>query len=153
MSRKTIISIIALSVLILGVALLYFLVQKKEEGYNLNIHFFNVGKADAILIEKDNQYMMIDTGEKENKEEIVNYLKEHKKALYDQMLMNGTLSSHLESVQEEAKRQVEHIIEKLKPSSELTEEMKNLDPLKWTGIMNAIKNQAEEIIVNNLINI
>lgn len=81
----------------------------------------------------------------------LNFLKEHKKALYDYMLMNGTLSSHLESVQNEATRQVEDLIDKLKSTSELIEGMKNTDPLKWAGIMNTIKNQAEEIAIKELI--
>lgn len=81
----------------------------------------------------------------------LNFLKEHKKALYDYMLMNGTLSSHLESVQNEATRQVEALIDKLKATSELTEDMKNTEPLKWAGIMNTIKNQVEEIVIKELI--
>lgn len=81
----------------------------------------------------------------------LNYLKEHKGWLYEQMLMNGTLTSHLEEIQEQASNQVEDIIDRLKTTSELTEDMKNTDPLKWSGIMNAIKNQAEEIVVKELI--
>ena len=42
-------------------------------------------------------------------------------------------------------------IDTLKANSELTEDMKNTDPLKWVGIMNAIKNQAEEIVYNEII--
>ena len=81
----------------------------------------------------------------------LNYLKEHKVWLYEQMLINGTLSSHLEEVQEQASNQVEYIIDKLKSNSELTEDMKNTDPLKWAGIMNAIKNQAEEVALSEII--
>lgn len=65
--------------------------------------------------------------------------------------MNGTLSSHIEEVQEQASNQVEDTIDKLKATSELSEDMKNTDPLKWAGIMNAIKNQAEEIVIKDLI--
>lgn len=83
----------------------------------------------------------------------LNYLKEHKVWLYEQMLMNGTLSSHLEEIQEQASNQVEDIIDRLKTTSELTEDMKNADPIKWAEIMNAIKNQAEEIVIKELINI
>lgn len=81
----------------------------------------------------------------------LNYLNEHKVWLYEQMLMNGTLSSHLEEIQEQASNQVEDIIDKLKITSELTEDMKNADLLKWTGIMNTIKSQAEEIVIKELI--
>ena len=83
----------------------------------------------------------------------LNYLKEHKVWLYEQMLMNGTLSSHIEEIQEQASNQVDETIDKLKATSELTEDMKNTDPLKWTGTMNTIKNQAEEIVIKELINI
>ena len=38
-----------------------------------------------------------------------------------------------------------------KDNSDLTEEMKNTDMLYWVGTMNAIKNQAEEIVFNELI--
>lgn len=39
----------------------------------------------------------------------------------------------------------------LKEKSDLTEEMKNSDPLYWVGTMNAIKGQAEEIVYNEII--
>lgn len=81
----------------------------------------------------------------------LNYLKEHKVWLYEQMLMNGTLASHLEEIQEQASNQVKDVIDKLKTTSELTEDMKNTDPLRWSGIMNAIKNQAEEVVTKELI--
>ena len=39
----------------------------------------------------------------------------------------------------------------LKDDSDLTEEMKNTDMLYWVGTMNSIKQQAEEIVLNELI--
>ena len=79
------------------------------------------------------------------------YLKEHKKAEYTIMLMNGTLNTHLKELQEKANNRVQQIISELKAKSNLTEEMKNTDMLYWVGTMNAIKNQAEEIIYKELI--
>ena len=81
----------------------------------------------------------------------LNYLKEHKKAEYSIMLMDGTLNSHLKEIQETATERVEQIIKQLKVKSNLTEDMKNTDMLYWVGTMNAIKQQAEEIILNELI--
>ena len=81
----------------------------------------------------------------------LNYLKEHKKAEYSIMLLDGTLSAHLKEIQETAQNKVEQIINKLKAESDLTEEMKDTDILYWVGTMNAIKNQAEEIVFNELI--
>lgn len=81
----------------------------------------------------------------------LNYLKEHKKAEYSIMLLDGTLNAHLKEIQERAQNRVEQIINKLKAESDLTEEMKDTDILYWVGTMNAIKNQAEEIVFNELI--
>lgn len=81
----------------------------------------------------------------------IEFLKKHKKALYEKMLLEGTLSAHLESIQEEAANQIGLLIDQLKATSELTENMKNTDQLRWIKIMNAIKNQAEEIVIRELI--
>ena len=75
------------------------------------------------------------------------YLKENKKAEYSIMLIDGTLKE----IQETATERVEQIIKQLKSKSNLTEDMKNTDMLYWVGTMNAIKNQAEEIVFNKLI--
>ena len=79
------------------------------------------------------------------------YLKDHKKAEYSIMLLDGTLSEHLKGIQEIATERIEKIIKQLKFKSKLTEDMKDIDVLYWVGIMNSIKNQAEEIVLNELI--
>ena len=81
----------------------------------------------------------------------LNYLKENKKAEYSIMLMDGTLNSHLKEIQETATERVEKIIKQLKLKSNLAEDMKNTDMLYWVGMMNNFKNQAEEIVFNELI--
>ena len=81
----------------------------------------------------------------------LNYLRENKKAEYSIMLMDGTLNSHLKEIQETATKRVEQIIKQLKSKSNLTEDMKNTDMLYWVGMMNNFRNQAEEIILNELI--
>lgn len=79
------------------------------------------------------------------------YLKEHKKADYTIMLMDGTLNTHLKEIQETADNRVQQIISELKAKSDLTEDMKNTDMLYWVGTMNSIKTQAEEIVFSELI--
>ena len=81
----------------------------------------------------------------------LNYLKEHKKAEYTIMFIENTLIDHLEEIQETATKRFDLIIEDLKAKSNLTEDMKNTDMLYWVGTMNAIKQQAEEIIFKELI--
>ena len=75
----------------------------------------------------------------------LNYLKDHKKAEYSIMLMDGTLNSYLKEIQETATERVEQIIKQLKFKSNLTENMKDTDVLYWVGTMNTIKNQAEGV--------
>ena len=79
------------------------------------------------------------------------YLKEHKKADYTIMLINGTLNTHLKEIQETTQTRVNQIIDQLKEKSDLTENMKNTDMLYWVGTMNSIKAQAEEIIFSEII--
>ena len=43
------------------------------------------------------------------------------------------------------------LVKQLKEKSNLTEDMKNTDMLYWVGMMNNFKNQAEEIVFNELI--
>ena len=79
------------------------------------------------------------------------YLKEHKKVDFSIMFMNRTLNKHLKEVQELSQTRVDELVEQLKAKSGLTEDMKNTDMLYWVGTMNAIKNQAEEIVLKELI--
>ena len=79
------------------------------------------------------------------------YLKEHKKADYTIMLMNGILNTHLKEIQETADNRVQQIISELKSKSDLTEDMKNTDMLYLVGTMNSIKAQAEETVFRELI--
>ena len=81
----------------------------------------------------------------------LNYLKEHKKSEYAIMVMENTLIDYLEEIQETATKRVNQIISNLKEKSDLTEDMKNTNMLYWVGTMNAIKQQAEEIILKELI--
>ena len=81
----------------------------------------------------------------------LDFLKEHKKSLYEEMILNGTLNKHLDEIQKTAQRRINKIIDELKAKSDLTENMKSSNMLYWVGEMNAIKNQAEEIVLSDLI--
>ena len=81
----------------------------------------------------------------------LDYLKKHKKVELSIMFMNMTLNKHLKEVQETAQSRVNELVEQLKAKSNLTEDMKNTDMLYWVGTMNAIKSQAEEIVLKELI--
>ena len=81
----------------------------------------------------------------------IKFLKENKKAEYIIMFMNKTINKHLKEIQEIAQVRVDLIVEQLKKENNLTEEMKNTNQLYWAGMMNNFKNEAEEIVLNELI--
>lgn len=63
-------------------------------------------------------------------------MKEHKKAEYTIMIIDGTLNSHLKEIQETADNRAQQILSELKAKSNLTEDMKNTDIFYWVGTMN-----------------
>lgn len=79
------------------------------------------------------------------------YLKENKKAEYIILNMNGELKKHLMEVDKLAKERVEFLIKQQAKRQNVDEKMKENDQLKWVGMMNNIKNSAEEIVINELI--
>ena len=81
----------------------------------------------------------------------MNYLKEHRSELYTVMLLNGTLMGHLQEINESANRRLEQMIPEMMKEAGVTENVKAVDPMKWTSMMNIIKVQAEEIVLVELI--
>lgn len=99
-----------------------FKLKKKQKGINQDINVKDMG--DYRKIKKQEKITLNKHGRMRLK-----YLKEHKKADYSIMLMNGTLNTHLKELQETAQNKVEQIINQLKEKSNLNEVMKNTDIL------------------------
>lgn len=79
------------------------------------------------------------------------YLKEHKKAEYTIMLLDGTLRKHIVNVDIQAKERLEILMKQMLNKNPIDENLKDTDPLKWTGLMNNYKHSVEEIIFKELI--
>ena len=79
------------------------------------------------------------------------YLKTHRRLIYNQMLLSGSLFSHLQEVDETAHQRLEQMMPQLAKDAGATEDLKARNPMQWTGRMNACKAQAEEVIRNELI--
>ena len=79
------------------------------------------------------------------------YLKEHRPILYNQLLMSEKLYPHLLEIDETANSRLEQMMPRLAESAGATEELKASDPMKWVGLMNTCKAQAEEILLAELI--
>lgn len=79
------------------------------------------------------------------------YLKEHRSALYSSLLLTEKLYSHLLEIDEAANERMDILMPQLMKAAGVTEELKSADQMKWVGLANALKAQAEEIILDELI--
>ena len=80
-----------------------------------------------------------------------NYLCEHRPVLWNSMILSEKLYPHLREIDETANRRLEQLMPELMKGSGMTEELKAKDLMMWTGLMNNLKNQAEETILEELI--
>ena len=79
------------------------------------------------------------------------YLQEHRPILWNQMILSETLFLHLREIDETARQRLEQMMPELMKSAGVTEALKASDPMRWVGLMNSLKAQAEEIILNELV--
>ena len=79
------------------------------------------------------------------------YLKEERPVLWGTMTMAGTLYQHLLEMEDRANEMLEDMMPSLAKTAGATEQLKASDPMKWVGLMNSCKAQAEEIILAELI--
>lgn len=81
----------------------------------------------------------------------LDYLKKHKRGLYTNLLTSGKLNSHLHEVDETAFKWHELIVKQMMAAQGITEQLKANDMMKWVGMVNNIRNCADEIVRNELI--
>ena len=79
------------------------------------------------------------------------YLQEHRPVLWHTMILSEKLYPHLREVDQTANRRMEQMMEELKKSAGVTEELKASNPVMWVGMMNNLHAQAEEVILQELI--
>ena len=79
------------------------------------------------------------------------FLKEHRSAGYQYLLLTGKLNKHLNQTDQEAREQVETLMKQMTEKQGVTEELKAQDQMEWVRLMNNIKASAEEIVLKNMI--
>ena len=79
------------------------------------------------------------------------YLKNHRKGVYADLLLSGELYRHLCSVDQEAREMYDLITRQMAKAEGVTEQLKAENQMLWVGHMNSIRNRAEEIIRAELI--
>ena len=79
------------------------------------------------------------------------YLREHRKALYNALLLSGKLDSHLADINQQAEDMFSQLVKQMAEQEGITEQLKAKNQMEWVGQMNNIRNRVEEIICNELI--
>ena len=79
------------------------------------------------------------------------YLEQHKRVTYLNLLTSGRLNEHLHQTEQAALARLELLTKQLCKEQGVTEELKEKAPMQWIGLMNNIRSQAEEVILNELI--
>ena len=79
------------------------------------------------------------------------FLKQNRRITYTNLLTTGKLNAHLTEIEQTAKSRLEQIISQMAKNEGVTEELKAADPMRWTGLMNSIRQSAEETVLQELI--
>ena len=79
------------------------------------------------------------------------YIKEHRPILFNDLILSGHLWVYLVDLNEQAQERLSLIVEQMKASEGVTEELKTADQMAWVGAMNSIRNRAEEIVLREMI--
>ena len=79
------------------------------------------------------------------------YLEQHHPIRFNDLVLSGQLWTFLADLNEQAQERLSLIIEQMKETEGVTEDMKQHNQMAWVGAMNNIRNRAEEIILRELI--
>ena len=79
------------------------------------------------------------------------HLLKHKKVLFTTLLTQGKLYQHCAEVEKQAQDMFDTLIEQMKETEGVTEELKEQDQLEWVKRMGNIEARAREFVHNELI--
>ncbi len=79
------------------------------------------------------------------------YIEKHKKVLFNSLLMQGKLYQHCIEIENQAQHMFNTIVEQMKETEGITEELKEHNQWEWIQRMGNIQQIATEIVCNDLI--
>lgn len=79
------------------------------------------------------------------------YIREHRKALYTGLLLDGKLNGYLADLNEQAEDMLFRLVKELSEKEGITEALKAENQMLWVQRMNAVRETATEIVNNDLI--
>ena len=81
----------------------------------------------------------------------LDYLKQHRRGRYSALLGEGLLNAYLADVDEQAHEMLSSLTVELAQAQGIDEHLKATDQMRWVQMMNNVKVQAEEIVINELL--
>ena len=79
------------------------------------------------------------------------YIKQHRKAIYNRLQTECKLNSYLYDVNSQAEEMFETLTNQFKRAENITEQLKSDNQMKWVRLMNNIRNRATEIVNHDII--
>ena len=118
-----------------------FMMRKNGMSYTLHGDYY---LPDLVLREEEPTYGKYGMLRKQ-------FLKEHRSARYQYLLLTGKLNEHLNQTDQEAREQVETLMEQMTEKQGVTEELKAQDQMERVRLMNNIKASAEEMVLREIL--
>jgi len=81
----------------------------------------------------------------------LNYIKQHRKILYINLLTSGKLNEHLADIDKQADDMFFQLVKQMAECEDVTEKLKADNQMEWIARMNNISNRATEIVNNDII--
>ena len=81
----------------------------------------------------------------------LDYLKQYRKVTYTNLLTSGRLNAYLADIDRQAQERSHRLIEDMKQSQGITEQLKAENALEWTGKVNNLSVSAREIVEQEII--
>ena len=79
------------------------------------------------------------------------YLKEYRRSVYLNLLTSGRLNDYLADIEEQAQERFERIVEQMKLTRGITEQLKAENQMEWVARMNNIQACAREIVDREIV--
>ncbi len=79
------------------------------------------------------------------------YLKEYRKILYNNYVLEGILFKHLAEIDQACNERMEILVSAMAKQEGVAEALKAADQMEWVRRINSIRNRAEEIILTELV--
>lgn len=79
------------------------------------------------------------------------YIKQHKRTIYSELLTSGKLNDYLADLNDEAEKMFSQLVRQMTEKQVITEKLKAKNQMEWVQRMNNIQNCARECVNHDLI--